>query len=115
MATAEGDNSSDLDLQAQGLLSSTLETESDTQATSTPKSRNDSESFDKVAPVFHHFTIPNDMEPEGNCRFQCKYCSVKISGNMRVTSNFLRHLRVSLYFINALIFNLKIIRLEAGM
>ena len=49
-----------------------------------------------LPPVFEHYEVPDAARADINSKFKCRYCKVVISGRLSVTSNFLRHLRVSI-------------------
>lgn len=43
--------------------------------------------------VFKHFDIPQDSE-KGNFKAKCIHCLTAISGSLKVTSNFVTHIKV---------------------
>ena len=44
------------------------------------------------ANIFSHFEIPKNAD--GNFKAKCIHCAVFISGNLKVTSNFVNHMKV---------------------
>lgn len=53
--------------------------------------------------VFKHFDIPQDSE-NGNFKAKCIHCLTAKSGSLKVTSNFVTHMKVcTCMFINILI------------
>ena len=52
-----------------------------------------------------HFKLPDDKKAlEGTFKAKCMHCSSEIKGSLKVTSNFVTHLRVRIFFFPYIIF-----------
>lgn len=53
--------------------------------------------------IFRLFTVVSSTGQDGKITAKCNFCPTKITGLKTSTTNFLRHLRVSLFYLNCIV------------